>query len=189
MSHLLASGLLLTGAMLAAGYPAPARAEMPGAEIGSDHPEAEPYDESLSDAAYAQELERKIAGLDPGQKVIAVFGANWCHDSRTLAGWLTSPDFQPLLRDHFEVVFIDVGHPQLDAGRNLDLAARYGVAEIDGTPNLLVIDSQGALVNTPESARGWRNAASRSEESIYAIIASYADETGRDDPSAADAAR
>ncbi len=175
--------------MLAAGNPASARAEVPNAESSAGHPEAEPYDESLSDAAYAQELDRTIAGLEPGQRVIAVFGANWCHDSRALAGWLTSPDFEPLLRDHFQVVFIDVGHPQLDVGRNLDLAARYGVTQIDGTPNLLVIDSQGALVNTPESARGWRNAASRSEESIYAIIASYAVETVRDNPPSADATR
>ncbi|NCP20251.1 MAG: thioredoxin family protein [Erythrobacter sp.] len=151
-------------------------APLPGhalAETVAEQPEAAPYDDSISEAAYAQELEHAIALLAPGQKVLAVFGANWCHDSRALAGWLTSPDFEPLLRDHFEVVFVDVGSPQTGAGRNLDLAARYGVSDIAGTPNLLVIDADGTLVNTPESAKRWRNAASRSEESIYAFLESY----------------
>ena len=158
------------------------------AETAAAHPEARPFDESVSDALYAQELEQTIAQLVPGRRVLAVFGANWCHDSRALAGWLTSPGFEPLLRDHFEVVFIDIGTPQTDKGRNLDLAARYGVSDIEGTPNLLVIDSDGALVNTPESAKGWRNAASRSEEAIYAIIETYASEAGALDATAADAA-
>jgi len=158
------------------------------AETVAGVPDAAPYDESVSEAEQAQALERTIAQLEPGQKVLAVFGANWCHDSRALAGWLTSPGFEPLLRDRFEVVFIDIGTPQTDKGRNLDLAARYGVSDIEGTPNLLVIDSEGALVNTPESAKGWRNAASRSEEAIYAIIESYAGEAGALDATAADAA-
>ncbi len=146
----------------------------PQAETLAEHPEASPYDEAISDAAYAQALEQAIAQLEPGQKALAVFGANWCHDSRALAGWLTGPSFEPLLEDRFAVVFIDVGHPQDGEGRNLDLAARFGVSNIEGTPNLLVIDSSGMLVNSPDSARGWRNAASRSEESIYATIQSYA---------------
>ena len=99
-----------------------------------------------------------------------------------------SEDFEPLLREHFELVFVDVGSPQTGEGRKLDLAARYGVSDIDGTPNLLVIDGSGALVNTPESAKGWSNAASRSEESIYAILQSYAGEAGASDAPATDAA-
>ena len=158
------------------------------AETLAEHPEAAPYEEGISDALYAQELDRTIAQLKPGRRVLAVFGANWCHDSRALAGWLTSEDFEPLLNAHFEVVFIDVGSPQTGEGRNLDLAAHYGVSDIDGTPNLLVIDNNGALVNTPESARGWRNAASRSEESIYAILQSYAGEPGASDAPATEAA-
>ena len=150
---------------------------LPGAahaETLAAHPEASPYEESMSEADNAQALDQAIAQLEPGRLVLAVFGANWCHDSRALAGWLTSPEFEQLLDAHFDVVFIDVGHPQTGEGRNLDLAARFGVTGIEGTPNLLVIDGEGALVNAPESARGWRNAASRSEESIYAILESYA---------------
>lgn len=180
MSRLVALALLVALPLL----PSPALAGTVGAQ-----PEASPYDNSVSDSVYAQELERAIAQLEPGRKVLAVFGANWCHDSRALAGWLTSSDFEPLLRDHFDVVFIDVGSPQTGKGRNLDLAARYGVGNITGTPNLLVIDSRGALVNTPESAKGWRNAASRSEESIYTLVQSYADATRPLDSPATKAAK
>ena len=167
---------------------APALAANPPEDVATAHPESQPYDESISDELYAQELDRTIAQLEPGRRVLAVFGANWCHDSRALAGWLVSEDFETLLREHFELVFVDVGSPQTGEGRNLDLAARYGVSDIDGTPNLLVIDGSGALVNTPESAKDWRNAASRSEESIYAVLQSYAGEPGASDALAAEAA-
>ncbi len=116
------------------------------------------------------------AGSDD-TRLLLVMGANWCHDSRALAGWLDTERFQSLIAEHFELVFVDVGAPQTGEGRNFDVAQRFGLEELPGTPNLLVVTPEGALVN-PDSATTWRNAASRSEEAIYAELVELAHRPG-----------
>lgn len=128
------------------------------------HPEAMPYSEGRDamadvDAALARAKQRNT-------RLLLVMGANWCHDSRALAGWLASPRFQDMVTEHYEMVFVDAGKPQEKQGRNLDVARRFGIDELPGTPNLFVIRSDGTLMNG-ESVTGWRNAASRSEDAIY----------------------
>ena len=135
------------------------------------HPEASVYDPAVdADAAFAAARTRSEAS---GRSIIAVLGANWCHDSRALAGWLETPRFRQLVADNFELVFVDVGHPQTGAGRNLDIARRFGIAELKSTPALLVIGPDGVLLN-PTAATKWGNAASRSEDAIYAELAGFA---------------
>ncbi|ANU08807.1 thioredoxin family protein [Paraurantiacibacter namhicola] len=165
MRRLAALGLLLSFPLL------------PGCATASHHaelPDAAPYDQDVAEAQAAADLDARVAALEPGRSVLAVFGADWCHDSRALAGWLEMPRFQQLIADEFDVVYIDVGTPQDGRGRNLDLAARYGVADIEGTPSVLVIGPGGRLLNTPQDARAWRNAASRSEDAIFAALEDYA---------------
>lgn len=159
----------LVAAVLAlAGLPPVAQAgeagEADAAEAVPEHPEATPYAPALDataavDAALARAAER-------GTMVMIVLGANWCHDSRALAGWLETERFAALVRERYELVYVDAGHPQDGNGRNLDIAARFGVEGITGTPSLLVLVSDGTLLN-PETAKSWRNAASRSEDEIY----------------------
>ena len=110
----------------------------------------------------------------PPQRVLAVFGANWCHDSRDLAAMLQRPRVAALIARHYQVVLIDAGMPQTGNGRNLDIAARHGVPDITGTPTVLVLDAQGELLNTPDNARGWRNASSRSEREVYRFLRQWA---------------
>jgi len=107
------------------------------------------------------------------RRVLLVMGANWCHDSRALAGWLASPGFAPLVAEHYEVVYVDVGTPQVGEGRNLDIARRFGLAELTGTPALLVLTAEGKAVNL-DTAASWRNAASRSEAEIFAELTALA---------------
>lgn len=138
------------------------------AEAADAHPEAKPYDAELDataavDAALVRAAER-------GTLVMVVLGANWCHDSRALAGWLQTERFSALVSEHYEVVYLDAGHPQSGEGRNLDIAARFGVEDITGTPTLLILASEGRLLN-PDTAKSWRNAASRNEDEIYEELA------------------
>lgn len=147
--------------------PVVAMSEVSTAEVTS-HPEATPYDPYLDataavDAALVRALER-------GTLVMVVLGANWCHDSRALAGWLQTERFAALVSEHYEVVYVDAGHPQSGEGRNLDIAARLGVENVTGTPTLLIVDIEGSLLN-PDTAKSWRNAASRSEDEIYEELA------------------
>ena len=115
-------------------------------------------------------LERARAA---GTHVLLVMGANWCHDSRALAGWLATPRFADLIAREYELVFVDIGMPQTGEGRNLDIAQRFGLASLPGTPNVLVLTGEGELVNA-DTATSWRNAASRSEDAIYAELARLA---------------
>ncbi|MXO97209.1 thioredoxin family protein [Erythrobacter aquimaris] len=137
----------------------------------ADHPEARSFvvsSDASADVGHA--LDRANSS---GKHVLLIMGANWCHDSRALAGWLKTPRFQDLIASEYELVFVNVGMPQTGDGHNLEIAQRFGLDELPGTPNVLVIDGSGALVN-PETATTWRNAASRSEDEIYAELARLA---------------
>ncbi|WP_066531453.1 thioredoxin family protein [Erythrobacter sp. CCH5-A1] len=135
------------------------------------HPEARVYAEKADAMA---DVEGALArSAVSGKRVLLVLGANWCHDSRALAGWLETPRFAALVAARYELVFVDVGMPQTGEGRNLDIAARFGLADMKNTPALLVLTPDGRAVNL-ESARSWRDAASRSEDAIYAELAALA---------------
>jgi thioredoxin-related protein len=105
-----------------------------------------------------------------GKNVLMIMGANWCHDSVGLAGWLASPRFMAMMRDHYITVYIDVGTPQIGKGRNLDIAKRFGVKKIKGTPVVLVVSADGKLLNGAKDAVSWRNAASRREDDIFSYF-------------------
>lgn len=136
------------------------------------HPEARVYDvkpDAMGEVDAA--LARASAN---GKRVLLVMGANWCHDSRAMAGWLETPRFAALVAAHYELVFVNVGMPQSGDGHNLDIARRFGLTEFPGTPAVLVLTAKGELVN-PDTAASWRNAASRSEDAIFDELVALAE--------------
>ena len=141
------------------------------AETALDHPEARSFAVTQDPSAQVDAALASAAANDT--HALLVMGANWCHDSRALAGWLETPRFQDLIAKEYELVFVNVGMPQTGDGHNLDIAQRFGLDELPGTPNVLVIDGSGSLINT-ETATSWRNAASRSEDEIYDELARLA---------------
>ncbi len=135
------------------------------------HPEARPYavtPDAMADADAA--LARAAAS---GKHVLMVLGANWCHDSRALAGWLGTPRFAALVAKRYELVFVNVGMPQTGDGHNLAIPQRFDLAEMKGTPALLVLTAEGKPLNL-DTATSWRNAASRSEDAIFAELTALA---------------
>lgn len=131
---------------------------------GHDYPEARMYDVSL-DAGQAVDAALKRA-QENGRHALLVLGANWCHDSRAFAGWMETERFQTLVEDRFELVYVNVGMPQSEDGHNLGIAQRFGFDSLEGTPTVLVIGPDGELRNR-DTAKSWRNTASRSEDEIY----------------------
>ncbi|MEM8918481.1 MAG: thioredoxin family protein [Pseudomonadota bacterium] len=138
----------------------------PALAATGDYPEARPYDKNAP-ASLAVDAALKKAGQS-GKRVILVMGANWCHDSRGLAGWFEKPRFRTMLSKRYEVVYVDVGKRD----RNIDIAQRFGIEKIVGTPTVLVLSSEGDLLNA-DSAPTWRNAASRDADDIYTYFASF----------------
>ena len=137
-----------------------------------DYPEATSYDVS-DDASGDVDAALERAG-ESGKRVLLVMGANWCHDSRALAGWLQTPRFESLIADKYELVFVNIGMPQKGDGHNLGIAKRFGVDDLPGTPNVMVLTPEGKLLNA-DTATTWRNAASREEDAIYEELAALAE--------------
>ena len=142
-----------------------------GPAIRTHGPQALAY-EAAADASGAVDAALARANAN-GKRVLLVLGANWCHDSTALAGWLETPRFAALVAQSYEVAFVNVGMPQTGDGHNLDIARRFGLAELPGTPALLVLTADGKAVNL-DTAASWRNAASRSEDAIFAELTTLA---------------
>lgn len=136
------------------------------------HPEAKSY-AVTPDAMGDVDAALARAGAN-GKRVLVVMGGNWCHDSRALAGWLETPRFAALVAERYELAFVNVGLPQTGDGHNLDVPQRFGLADVPGTPALLVLTPEGKAVNL-DTAASWRNAASRAEDAIFAELAALAD--------------
>ena len=120
------------------------------------------------DADAAKILDTALASAKvEGKLAVVVFGADWCHDSQGLARVLTSDAFKTEFGARFTVTFIDVGTPQIGEGRNLDLAKRFGIKRMKGTPAMVVISPKGKRLNSKSDAVSWRNADSRPVEAIF----------------------
>lgn len=137
--------------------------------IAAEHPEARPFDPEPSQSAKDSVESALVEAKNIGRHALIVMGANWCHDSRALAGWFEKPRFVELLQTNYVVRYIDVGQKD----KNIDIAQEFGLADIVGTPTVIVTDSQGAVLNL-DTAPTWRNAASRSESSIFEYFEKFA---------------
>lgn len=114
-----------------------------------------------------------VSAKASGKTVIVIMGANWCHDSVGLAGRLDTPRFMQMMRDRYNIVYVDIGMPATGKGRNLDIAKRFGIAKVKSTPLVFVLSPDGTPLNSRKDAVSWRNAASRSEDSIFAYFDSF----------------
>ncbi len=125
------------------------------------HPEARPFTAAPSPAT---EVDAALARATAAHKrVILIFGLDNCHDSRGLAGWFETARFQAMLQPLYEIVWIDVGEAR---DKNAELAKRFQVAPIVGTPTVVIANADGTPLNLSDAA-SWRDAASRSEDAIY----------------------
>ncbi|MDC0886817.1 thioredoxin family protein [Altererythrobacter sp.] len=145
-------------------------ATTPAPPAKTDHPEARAFTTSADTDAMADVDAALAAAQVSGKYVLIAMGANWCHDSRAFAGWLETPRFAALMAERYEVVLVNAGMPQTGDANNLDVAKRFGIDTLEGTPTVMVLAPDGTLLNAG-TAKTWRNAASRSEDAIYNELA------------------
>ena len=118
------------------------------------------------DAAIAQAQTR-------GTKALVVMGANWCHDSRGYAQRLQRPEFQSLLAEHYELVYVSAGEERGQNDQNPEVSKRFGVDKIKGTPTIFIVDVDGNVLNE-ESTGYWKRAYSIPVDMSYAYLEHYA---------------
>jgi thioredoxin len=101
-----------------------------------------PYDEHADARA---EIDRMLqCARDEGKPLLVMFGANWCEWCRALDGLLASDRQLSMEADRlFLRLNVDIG--QYD--RNLDLAAGYGLGNLDdtGIPMLVILAPDGSV--------------------------------------------
>ncbi|WDI32352.1 thioredoxin family protein [Hyphococcus flavus] len=116
------------------------------------------------------DVDAALAAAEVNRKnVLLVLGGNWCHDSRGLAAKFEQPELAAVIEDGFVLVWVDVGRRD----RNLDVAARFGVIELFGTPTVLVLSPEGMLLNR-ESVHDWRTADSKPYDETLDYFKRYA---------------
>lgn len=131
---------------------------------GAFHDEDEPRPFDTSSNAMMDVNAALAAAAISGKRPLLVLGGNWCHDSRGLAAKFLRPEMEALLSENYELVWIDVGRRD----RNLDVAERFGVSKLLGTPTVLILSSSGELLNA-DSVHDWR----RADSTPYAEVVDY----------------
>lgn len=129
--------------------------------------EPRPFDEA---ANAMQDVDAALlAAAADGKHPLLVLGGNWCHDSRDLAKKFEGEPLQSLVSSKFHTVWVDVGRRD----RNLDVATRFGVEKLLGTPTVLILSPEGELLNA-DSVHDWRTSATRTADEALAYFESFA---------------
>lgn len=137
------------------------------------HDEPRPYDGERDAMA---DVDAAIAAAEQnGTKALVVMGANWCHDSRALAARFEQDQFQTLIAEHYELVYVSAGTEPGENDQNREISKRFGVEEIEGTPTIFIVNIDEEVLNT-ESTGYWRRAESIPVDMSYAYFLHYAEQ-------------
>lgn len=121
------------------------------------------YDEQ-ADAPAAVAAALKAANA-AHQRVLLIFGANWCPDCRALDASLSAGKNAELLAREFRVVKIDVGR----FDRNLELDERYGHPIKGGIPAAVVVSPANEVLYSTKAGE-LSNARRMDDEGVYGFF-------------------
>ena len=126
-----------------------------------------PFDET---ANAMQDIDAALlSARSTGKMPLLILGGNWCHDSRGLAAKFELDPLKALIETRYQPVWIDVGHRD----RNLEVAKRFGVDKLIGTPTVIILSPDGEVLNA-ETVHDWRTADSRPYDEAVAYFDSFA---------------
>lgn len=128
------------------------------------HPNPNLYDKDANTEVEIKDAETKAKKAH--QRILLVFGANWCYDCHVLDQAFHQPDVAPLLQKNFQVVHVDIGE---DGKKNNSLAASYHVPLDKGVPALAVLDADGKLLYSQENGE-WESARSMDPDDVMSFL-------------------
>ena len=121
------------------------------------------YPEDADARAEIKEAEEKSA--KEHQRILLVFGANWCYDCHVLDLAFHRPDFSSVMAG-YQVVHVDIGP---DGKKNADLATQFDVPLDKGVPALAVLDSSGKLLISQKNGE-FENARAMTPEALLEFL-------------------
>ena len=128
------------------------------------HPNPNLYDKDADAGAEIKEAETRAKKAH--ERIILVFGANWCYDCHVLDQAFHQPDVAALLQKNFQVVHVDIGD---DGKKNNDVAAKYQVPLDKGVPALAVLDADGKLLYSQKGGE-WEAARSLDPDDVMSFL-------------------
>jgi thiol:disulfide interchange protein len=124
----------------------------------------------LDARAEIKEAEEKAA--KEHQRILLVFGANWCYDCHVLDLAFHRPDFVPVMAG-YEVVHVDIGP---DGKKNADVAKEFQVPLDKGIPALAVLEGDGKLVVSQKNGE-FEDARSLTPEALLEFLNKWKPDT------------
>jgi len=122
------------------------------------------------DADAKAEIKEAVAkAAKDNQRVILVFGGNWCYDCHVLDQAFHEADVVPLLEKNFQVVHVDIGD---DGKKNSDIAAEYDVPLGKGVPALAILGPNGKLLYSQRNGE-WESARSLDPDDVIAFLVKW----------------
>tara|TARA_Y100001963_G_scaffold141168_1_gene209051 strand:- start:251 stop:973 length:723 start_codon:yes stop_codon:yes gene_type:complete len=107
-------------------------------------------------------VEHTLVQAGQNQQLVAlVLGAQWCHDSRALAGYFNDPLLAPAT-EKIALLPVDVGYLE----NKQTLLSQFGYPVYFATPTLLLIDPQTRQVINRATLPAWQNAHNETAESL-----------------------
>ena len=97
-----------------------------------------PYPEAIN---YDIEIDKALIDLKPEQRLMLVFGANWCPTCRRVDASMKQPEIEKYLKEHFTVIKVNVG----DFDKNLHVAKRFEHPIRQGIPSIIIINKDGSM--------------------------------------------
>lgn len=136
----------------------------------ADEASPSPFDQNY--AAMAVVDAGLAEALATDKRLLLVFGANWCHDSRGLAEHFQDPELAATLAEHYVTRYIDIGWRD----HNQDVIRRFGVAALYATPMVMIIDPADETLINRDEREAWGMAASTPVEQARSYFARWAGE-------------
>lgn len=141
----------------------------------SEHKAKEEIDRSgelfLPSNHQMEEIDKTLSKAKANNKLaLIVMGANWCHDSRSLANKLYLPEVKETIDSNYELIFVDVGY--LTKVKNV--ITRFGMPVIYATPTVLIVEPSSETLINGHNMHLWRDADKVSVSDTYQYFADIA---------------
>lgn len=130
----------------------------PALETKAEHKTIAPHQAGelyVSSKDQMQDVDSTLAKAKRANKLaLIVMGANWCHDSRSLASKLFLPEVKDIIDSNYELLFVDVGY----LTKVKKVATRFGMPVIYATPTVLIVEPNSERLINGHNMHLWRDA-------------------------------